>query len=116
MSYNKERVKEQIELEDIYNILEFFEGEPQLFDTYIIAKTICHDGDTHKLYYYDNTKLFKCYTGDCGSFDIFELIQKVQVIDLNSSIYFVVNFLNLHSEIEEDYNEDKERLFLSFNN
>ncbi len=38
MSYDKELVKEQIELEDIYNLLDFFNAEPQMFNTYIIAK------------------------------------------------------------------------------
>ena len=38
---------------------------------------------SHKLYYYDNTKLFKCYTGGCSAdgsdaFDIFELTRKVK--------------------------------------
>lgn len=114
MSYNKEQVKEKIELEDIYNLLEFFNAEPQDFHSYIIAKTICHNGDTHKLYYYDNTKLFKCYSGDCGAFDIFELVQKVQDIDLNAAIYFVVNFLNLQWQIDEDYDAEVEMITEDF--
>ena len=113
MSYEKERVKEQIELEDVYNIIEYFDGEPQMFNSYIVSRTICHQGDTHKLYYYDNTKLFKCYTGDCGAFDIFELIQKIQDVDLNTAVYFVVNFLNLQSQVEEVYDEDYSEIFTS---
>ena len=102
MSYDKESVKEQLELEDVYDLLEYFEAEPQMFSNYIIAKTICHNGDTHKLYYYENTQLFKCYTGGCGIFDIFELVQKIQdEQDLNKAIYFVVNFFNLQSKLEE---------------
>ena len=44
----------------------------------MLCKTICHGGESHKLYYYPNTTLFKCYT-DCGgeAFDIFELTRKV---------------------------------------
>ena len=110
MSYDKETVKEVIELEDIYNLLEFLNAEPQMYSNYIVARTICHNGDTHKLYYYENTSLFKCYTGACGSFDVFELIQKVQEVDLNTSIYFIVNFFNLQHKIdeadEESYSED----------
>lgn len=45
-------------------------------------ETICHNqiGDSHglKLYYYNNTKLFKCYTQCENSFDIFELVCKVK--------------------------------------
>ena len=101
MSYDKELVKEALELEDVYALLEYFGAEPQMYGNYIIAKTICHGGDTHKLYYYENTNLCKCYTGSCGSFDIFELIQKMQDVDLNKAIYFVVNFFNLQSKLRE---------------
>ena len=110
LSYSKESVKEVLELEDIYNLLEYLDAEPQLYGNYIVARTICHNGDTHKLYYYENTALFKCYTGSCGSFDVFELIHKVQDVDLNTAIYFIVNFFNLQHKIdeadEESYSED----------
>lgn len=109
MSYNKDDVKEQIDIEDVYNLLEYFDAEPQMFNTYITAKTICHGGDSHKLYYYENTQLFKCFTESCGTFDIFELVQKVQQInDLNQAIYFVVNFLNLQSKLSDDTDFDVE--------
>ena len=48
----------------------------------LVFETACHNhlGEgKHKLYYYDNTKLFYCYTG-CGRFDIFELLNKMNVI------------------------------------
>lgn len=101
MSYSKEEVKEQIELEDVYNLLDYFNAEPQMFSDYIIARTVCHGGDSHKLYYYNNTSLFNCFT-HCGSFDIFEFVQKVQGIDdLNAAVSFVVNFFNLQSKLSD---------------
>jgi hypothetical protein len=110
MSYDKEIVKEQIELDDVYNLLDFFDAEPQMFNNYIIAKTICHGGNSHKLYYYENTQLFKCYSDSCGTFDIFELVQKVEDIkDLNAAVFYVVNFFNLQSkidEVDEDFDLD----------
>lgn len=106
MSYNKEEVKENLTIEDIYDLLEFLEAEPQMYSNYIIAKTICHSGESHKLYWYENTNLFKCYSGSCGSFDIFDLIQKVkETDDLNQTICFVVNFCNLQSKVEEEDHE-----------
>lgn len=118
MSYSKEAVKEILELEDIYNLLDYLEAEPQMYGSYIVAKTICHNGDTHKLYYYENTQLLKCYTGSCGSFDIFELIQKIQEIDLNKAIYFVVNFFNLQHKLEEtdeDFSIEDFKIFKRYN-
>ena len=102
MAFDKQTVKEYLELEDIYNLLDYLDGEPQMFSTYIVSKTICHGGDTHKLYYYENTQLFKCYSGECGAFDIFELIQKLEDIDdLNKAVYFIVNFFNLQGKVQE---------------
>mgnify|MGYP003373674971 FL=1 len=101
MSYSKDSVKEKLDIEDIYTLLEYFGAEPEYNGDNIVCKTICHDGDSRKLYYYENTSLFTCYT-HCGTFDIFELIQKVKGLDdLNNAIFFVVNFLNMQSEIDE---------------
>lgn len=110
MSYSKDNVKEYLDIEDIYTILDYFGAEPEYIGDNLICKTICHNGDSHKLYYYSNTSLFQCYT-NCGSFDIFELIQKIKGLDdLNSAIFFVVNFLNLQNTIDEiddiDYSLD----------
>lgn len=109
MSYNKDEVKEQITIEDVYDLLEYLGAEPEMFNTYITALTICHGGDSHKLYYYDNTALFKCFTGSCGTFDIFELVQKVkQIDDLNQAVYFIVNFFNLQSRLTDNSEFDIE--------
>ena len=119
MSFNKDLVKECLELEDIYNLLDYLGAEPQMFSNYIVAKTICHHGDTHKLYFYDNTSLFKCYSGECGTFDVFELIQKIEEIeDLNKAVYFIVNFFNLQgkiSEADEDFSLEDWNLFKRYN-
>lgn len=119
MSYSKEDVKDLLEMEDIFSLLEYFEAEPQMFGSYIASKTICHGGDSHKLYYYENTRLFKCYTGGCDTFDVFELVQKVNDIDdLNAAVYFVVNFFNLHHEIQEsdeEFNTEDWKVFNRWN-
>ena len=101
MAYDKYEVKEALELEDVYDILDALGAEPEMHDDYIVSKTICHNGDSHKLYYWNNTRLFKCFTGDCGTMDIFELLQKVQQLTLNEAVYFVVNFFNLQYRLNE---------------
>ena len=101
MAYDKYEVKEALEIEDVYDILESLGAEPEIHGDYIVAKTICHGGDSMKLYYYDNTKLLKCFTGDCGTMDIFELLQKVKHLDLNEAVYYVVNFFNLQYRLNE---------------
>lgn len=80
MAYDKDRIKEELTLEDIFSIVEEMGGNPSLHGNMLMIDTICHHlpGEgSHKLYYYDNTKLFRCYT-ECGEyFDIFQLIVKI---------------------------------------
>lgn len=115
MSYSKEDVKEYIELEDICTLLEYWDAEPQIYSDYLIAKTICHGGESHKLYYYDNTQLFRCYTHCNDAFDIFELVRKIENIqDLNQAIYWVVNFFNLTHKVDDandDYDSEDWKIF-----
>lgn len=107
MSYSKDEVKESITIDDMYDLLDYLGAEPEMCGDYIKSLTICHGGDSKKLYWYESTSLFHCYTGDCGTFDVFELVSKVKGIkDLNSAIFFVVNFFNLQSRLQEvDDNE-----------
>lgn len=113
MSYNKEIVKEYVDLDDVFVLFEYLDAEPELYDDHIVARTICHGGDSHKLYYYDNTQLCRCFTGDCGTFDIFELLMKVNHIDLNEAVNFIVYFFNLDSKIESsDLSFDEDWTYL----
>lgn len=79
--YDKDELKGKLELEQIYDLIEVWGGEPEYTDFGITSQTICHNlpGEgSRKLYYYVNTKLFKCYTGCVDStFDIFELCIKI---------------------------------------
>lgn len=77
--YDKNLIKNSLSLEQIHSFLDDLGAAPQLKGNIIVNKTICHNGNSHKLYYYDNTKLFRCYT-DCGgeAFDIYELTRKVK--------------------------------------
>ena len=77
-SYDKDQIKESLTTEQVEEVLTEFGGEPERRGEILVSRTVCHCGNSHKLYYYPNTKLFKCYT-DCGgeAFDIFELTRKV---------------------------------------
>ena len=75
--YDKNQIKENLSLEDVEEVLSEFGGEPERRGDIIVSKTICHCGQSHKLYYYPNTTLFKCYTDCAETFDIFELARKV---------------------------------------
>lgn len=80
--YDKDELKSQLEIEQVYDLIEAWGGEPEYVDTGLISQTICHNlpGEgSRKLYYYENTRLFKCYTGcEESSFDILDLCIKVK--------------------------------------
>ena len=62
-------------------------------------------GHSHKLYYYNNTKLFRCYTECSDTFDIYDLIiknKKTESINftLYQAIQFVITFFNLTISVE----------------
>lgn len=80
--YNKDELKGRLELEQIYDLIEIWGGEPEYVEGGLISQTICHNlpGEgSRKLYYYENTKLFRCYTGCMDpTFDIFDLCIKVK--------------------------------------
>ena len=84
-------------IDEIFSLLEEWQADPAYTDFGIVCQTICHNppGEgSRKLYYYRNTDLFQCYTG-CGTFDIFELLQKVAKIqwnkeyDLNDAVRYI---------------------------
>jgi len=102
-------IKNNLTLDDIENLLAYFNAEPKRQNNTIISRTICHGGNSHKLYYYDNTKLFKCYT-DCPeeSFDVGELVIKVkhqegQEITLPQATQFLQSYFHLSSNINKDF-------------
>ena len=75
--YNKDELKNSLSVEQVSEYLTELNAEPIERNGILVCRTICHCGNSHKLYYYPNTTLFKCYT-DCGeTFDIFELTRKV---------------------------------------
>ena len=102
--YDKDSLKAELSIEEIFDLVAELGGEPRMNDGFFVSKTICHGGDSHKLYYYDNTKLFHCYT-KCGdaSFDIYELIVKIYTISgqnfsLPKAINFIAHYFGYTSE------------------
>ncbi len=98
ITYNKHEIREKMSIDQIFDLLQDWGGEPTYTDFGIISQTICHNppGEgSRKLYYYRNTDLFQCFTGCGKTFDIFELLQKVAHIqwnkeyDLNEAVRYI---------------------------
>ena len=127
-----EKIKNQLTIEQVNEYLAEMGGEPQIHDNIIVSRTICHNPPgqgSFKLYYYDNTKLFKCYT-DCpeSSFDIFELTLKIKKMagatitywskdaqetsrpwDLPDAVKYVAIFFGFEEKIE-NFSEERTEL------
>lgn len=105
--FDKDAIKEAIEPEQIERFLADYGGEPVRRIGTLVSRTICHnppDADaSHKLYYYENTRLFKCYTecAETQGFDIFDLTRKIMKIQngIDISLYdaqiYVINYFAL---------------------
>ena len=73
-----------------------------------IFQTVCHGGDSYKLYYYPESYSFHCYT-HCGeSFDIFDLTLRAKhYATLKEAYRYLCNFFNIdgNSFAEEEVPE-----------
>ena len=59
---------------------------------YFIFTSICHESDSHKLYYYF-TKRFYCYS-NCGSMSVYDLIMKVKDCDFKNAFDYLRTIVN----------------------
>ena len=112
MSYDKLEIRQSLTIDNIFDLLIEWGGEPEYTNFGIIATTICHNvpGEgSRKLYYYANSTLFKCYTECDDSFDIFELtmkvmrIQKNKIFDLNDAVRYIAFRFGI---LSFDYQDD----------
>ena len=116
--FDKDEVKSNLGLDDIFNLLQEWGGDPQYTSFGILSSTICHNepGEgSRKLYYYENSNLFKCYTGCANDlFDIFELtikifsIQHNREMDLNDAVRYIAAKHNFGGRLEDTEKVDLE--------
>ena len=58
----------------------------------IIFPTICHDGKSMKLYYYNENKKFQCYS-HCGSMSVYDLIMNVKECNFATAFKFLKDLI-----------------------
>lgn len=110
-----ENTKQSISIEQMELLLTELGAEPQRQGEILTCRTICHDGDSHKLYYYENTHLFRCFTECSEVFDIFGLITKIKQREnekwnLPQSLNFIIHYFNLAPKNKDDFQENEELL------
>ena len=114
--FDKAKIREALTNENIYDLLQEWGGDPGREVFGFTSTTICHNppGEgSRKLYYYDNTGLFRCYTGCDSYFDIFELVTKVAKIqwdrefDLNDAVRWIAQKFGFSGD-QENRPEDED--------
>lgn len=91
-------------------------GDPEYTSFGILCSTICHNEPgigSRKLYFYDNSNLFRCYTGCDCYFDIFELVIKIAHIQWNkeytlyNAVWWIANRFGFNLEYKQDDPEEQ---------
>ena len=103
-----EEIKNNLSLDQIEDLLTSLGGEPYRQNEIIISRTICHCGESHKLFYYDNTKLFRCYTECSEIFDVFQLVMKVHEsagtkMVLPQALSYILKFFNISMPGQQEF-------------
>lgn len=93
MRLDKDRIKQDLSEQDIHKILlDLCSEEPKKDkEGNPIFTSVCHGGHSHKLYYYNEDKIFHCYSGCQESMDIYSLAAKVKHYSFPQAIQYVSN-------------------------
>lgn len=114
-------IKATLEPDDIKKILSEFGVFPVREETeHFVFPTVCHnlEGGSPKMYYYFNTKLFTCYTSCNDSFDVFELIRKMEKLHgYNITVFEAAERIGFGSAVQrhktaEDIMSEKNKRFI----
>ena len=119
--YDKDEIKNSLTFQQVFDYVAELGGNPKLGPTgaeIFISQTICHNPagiGSHKLYYYQNTHLFHCWT-ECGdSFDIFDLTRKWakqcgEEWSLPRAVSYVAHYFGISAVDDENFNNNQSRL------
>ena len=123
MKYDSDQIKQQLTFQQVFDFTAELGGNPRLDPTgteVFTAHTICHNPactGSHKLYYYGNTRLFRCYTECAGdAFDVFDLVRRAMKIQhgeewsLSRAVRHVAHYFGIAGSEEENFDNVQNRL------
>ncbi|MCD3194896.1 hypothetical protein G8S49_05585 [Clostridium botulinum C] len=111
---NSEDLMELVTKEDVIHILSNLGSEHPKSDSQgnLYFTTICHGGNKHKLHYFNDSKLFRCYT-NCGTMSLYDLIMNVNGWNFSQAFKYVAEYkgIDIHNkgiglQAHETFNED----------
>lgn len=90
-------IKEMLSIDDIVDLLYELDAAPIKKGDEVHCRTICHQGNKHKLIYREETRTFACFTDTCGkSMDIFVLIGRVFNVDFPTAFRYICGKFNIN--------------------
>lgn len=100
MVSNPSELKRDFSPEEIIHILSLLGSDYKNgSDGILIFLTICHGGDSYKLYYYPDSHRFHCYTHcEEPDFDLYELVCRVRQCSFKESMAWIYQQLDLQLE------------------
>lgn len=113
-------IENKLSTKHIVKILDYLKAEPKIESNGTISsKTVCHNGignGKRKLVYYENSKLFVCYT-DCPEdfFGVIKLVEKAKKVGRSEAVGIIEGITGIFDdyisweegfEQEEEYSED----------
>lgn len=123
MKYDSNEIKQQLSFQQVFDYTAELGGNPKLDSTgaeVFVAHTICHNPaccGSHKLYYYGNTRLFRCYTECAGdAFDIYDLtrramkLQRGEEWSLPRAVKYVARYFGISISDEENFDDGQDKL------
>lgn len=108
----------KLNIKHVYKILDYLKAEPKLESSgNISSKTVCHNGignGSRKLIYYENSKLFVCYTG-CAEehFGTTKLVMKAARVGYDEAVNIIENLTGVFDDFissKEGFEQDNEDL------
>ena len=92
-------LKEILTLDQIILLMEHFGADylPYVAGSKEIQfRTVCHCGNSHKLYLYTDSKEFHCYS-ECGQMDIITIAEKMLNVKITEAIEYICNFVGIET-------------------
>ena len=108
----------KLSVNHVYKILEYLKAEPKIESSgNISSRTVCHRGignGSRKLIYYENSKLFVCYTG-CAEehFGATKLVMKAAKVNYEGAVDIIERLTGVYDDFityTEGFDEDLDEL------
>jgi len=98
----KEKLIDKLTVDHVLQILDEYriEHKEDNNSKYIKCKTVCHGGNSFKLYYLKKEKFFYCFT-DCGGMSIFTLLQKINDWTFSQAFSYVGRIVGISTTYEK---------------